>query len=152
MKRLIGVVATLAIVFGVLAGYHAVRDHRGKPDVNVTLTQAGDVCTPAVSDVIGGGWLKKVTWHITNGCTNAQVVTMQDFVKDDGGKKSTDRVSVFSDDPVVSETINPGAGEYQLKARISKFVLLTSLYHYTICTRAPSGANRCVDPDVEIWP
>lgn len=152
MKRLMAVGVTVAVLFVGVAAYHLLRDHNGKPEVTVTLTPGVAGCVPSINEVIGGPWLKKVTWNITNNCPAAQIVTMQDFVKDNDGKKTTDRVQVFSDDPVVSQPVNNGRTE-QLKSRITKFVLVTSLYHYTICTNEAGGANRrCIDPDVEIWP
>jgi hypothetical protein len=62
-------------------------------------------------------------------------------------------VKVFSDDPVVSGAIPAGTPDYQVKERITKLVLLTSLYHYTICsTDQTNQITKCLDPDVEIWP
>src|SRR5215471_10390854 len=135
MKALttVGVVAGVVVV-GYL-GFQSLQTRASKSEVNVTLSTTADGgCAPAISDVAGGGWLTHVTWHIANNCANAQVVTMRDFVKDASGAKSTDKVKVFSDDPIVSGQIAARDPDYRLKERITKLVLLTSLYHYTICS------------------
>jgi hypothetical protein len=145
------------VVFGVLlfaaAALHFLQGRGVRDTITVNLVPT-DGCTPRVTEVIGNAYLKVVRWNIVNGCTNAQVVTVQDVVTDNGsGGKTTTAVEVFRPQPVNSGNIPPSANPRPMTATIVRFVAFQTLYHYTICTRDQvTQANRCLDPDVEIWP
>lgn len=152
MNRVAKVAVAAVIVVVVYVGVmRLVVDHTGKPEVRVTLS--GATCTPAITEVIGGGWLQKVTWKVTNNCANAQIVTMQNFVNDDGGRKGSEQRTVFFDQPINSGRINNGAADHPVNARVSRLVVSTTMFHYTICTSdQTTQVTQCLDPDVEIWP
>jgi len=148
-----GILVLLVVLFGGFHGFYALREQTAKAEVAVTLAPAADGCTPQITDVIGGGFLKQVKWLVTNNCSTSQVVTMRDFVEDAGGQKSTNHVQIFSDDPVDSGPINSGARDHPVPTRVTKFVIVKTLFHYTLCTRdQATQASKCLDPDVEIWP
>jgi hypothetical protein len=146
-------VVALAVVVVSVAALHFLQGQDVKDTIPVNLDPTNG-CTPRVTDVIGNSYGRLVRWNISNGCANAQVVTVRDVVKDNGsGGKTTDAVEVFRPQPVVSGTIPTSTQDRPMTATIARFVVIRSKYHYTICTRDQSTqVERCLDPDVEIWP
>lgn len=154
MNRIVtrSVVALAVVVVGFLA-LHFLQGRDVRDTITVNL-DPNNGCTPRVTETIGGAYLHVVRWDIVNGCANAQVVTVRDAVKDNGsGGKTTDAVEVFRPQPVQSGTIPASPQVRPMTATIVRFVALRSKYHYTICTNdQTTQVERCLDPDVEIWP
>lgn len=155
MKRLVTYGVGTAVLLGLgYVGYHELQAHIGKPEITVTLSSGVGGCVPATAEVIGEGYLRTVTWKVTNNCPNAQVVRMTDTVEDNGaGGKGSQHVTIFSPDPVRSGQINSGATDRPMTAKIVKLVFKSTMFHYSICTDDQVlQVTRCLDPDVEIWP
>jgi hypothetical protein len=127
---------------------------RNVPDTITVNLDPINGCTPRAPQPLGNAYNKVVRWNIANGCANPQVVTVRDVVTDNGsGGKTTEAVEVFRPQPVVSGTIPPSGPPRPMTATIVRFVVFKTKYHYTLCTRDQSTqVERCLDPDVEIWP
>jgi len=150
VTRSVVVLALLAVGFAAL---HFLQGRNVRDTITVNL-DPNNGCTPRVTETIGNAYNKVVRWNIVNGCANPQVVTVRDVVTDNGsGGKTTEAVEVFRPQPVVSGTIPPSGPPRPMTATIVRFVVIKTKYHYTICTRDQSTqVERCLDPDVEIWP
>jgi hypothetical protein len=146
-------VVALAVVVVGFAALHFLQGGGVKDTIPVNLDPTNG-CTPRVTDVIGNSYGRDVRWNVSNGCANPQVVTVRDVVTDNGsGGKTTEAVEVFRPQPVVSGTIPPAAQDRPMTATIARFVVFKTKYHYTVCTRdQTTQVERCLDPDVEIWP
>ena len=146
-------VVVLVVVVVSFAALHFLQGRDVKDTITVNL-DPNNGCTPRVTERIGAAYLHLVRWNIVNGCANAQVVTVRDAVKDDGsGGKTAEAVEVFRPQPVQSGAIPPSPQVRPMTATIVRFVVSSSLYHYTICTNdQTTQVERCLDPDVEIWP
>ena len=145
--------AVVGVLLLVAAALHFLQGRGVRDTITVNLVPT-EGCTPRVTETIGNSFQKVVRWNIVNGCANAQVVTVQDVVADNGsGGKTTTAVEVLRPQPVNSGNIPPSANPRPMTATVSRFVPVQTLYHYTICTRDQvTQANRCLDPDIEIWP
>lgn len=145
-----GTIVGLAVVF-VVAG--ALKND-GKREVDVVLSTADGVCKAVEPvDKLGGSWVRsKLTWHVTNNCTSAQIVGMQDFKKrPELGSTENDLVKPY---PPMSQSISatPPNNTGDVETHLKKFKFWDT-YKYSICTD-PAAQNpaTCIDPDVDVWP
>jgi hypothetical protein len=150
-------VATAALGVGavVVVGYGAVAlGLLGfKEDVSFNLQKdAQGVCKPSDPGPMNSGWLRKVTWTVTNVDCDPQYVSIRNFKESLGGGSYGSPEAITKPNPVDGGPIATG-GSDQLKAKIEKFVLLKATYKYEIWIGPTAGSVTLgLDPDIDIWP
>lgn len=153
MNRAVAVVGITLVGLAVGFAVAGALNDEGQREVALVLAMDGGVCKPQDPEKLGGSWVRsKITWHVTNNCTSAQVVAMQNFRKrEDGTPSGTTENDLVKPYPPMSQSIGPGASS-DVDTHLKKFKLWDT-YKYSICA-GPDTQNlgTCIDPDVDVWP